>query len=197
MFERFSDGARGVVIRAQGQARSLKHPYIGTEHLLLALLDPAAGAAATVLRDAGVMGPRVRQEVERLVGIGRPPLTAEDAAALSAIGIDLPAVLARIEDALGPGALTVAKPATRRRRLLRRRRPRATHAVPLTARAKKVLELSVREALALHHDRVAPEHLLLGLLREGRGLACRLLTDAGADLNHLRRATLTALDTRC
>jgi ATP-dependent Clp protease ATP-binding subunit ClpA len=193
MFERFGQRARDVVVGAQTQARGLRHPYIGTEHLLLALLDPAVGAAATVLRDAGIEAPRVRQEVQRLVGMGRPPLTAEDAEALSAIGIDLPAVLARIEDTLGPGALIVARPPTRRRRLLRRRRL-APCAVPFSARAKKVLQLAVREAFARHEDQVAPEHLLLGLLREGRGLACRVLRDAGADLNQLRLATLTALD---
>jgi hypothetical protein len=141
-----------------------------------------------------VEAPRVREEVQRHVGTGRPPLTAEDAEALSAIGIDLPAVLARIEDTLGPGALTVARPPTRGRRLLRRRRRVASHATPFTARAKKVLELSAREAAVSGHRCVSPKHLLLGLLRDGHGLACRVLTNLGVDLDRLRRATLTALD---
>jgi ATP-dependent Clp protease ATP-binding subunit ClpC len=53
--------------------------------------------------------------------------------------------------------------------------------LPFTTRAKKVLELSLREALALHHDYIGPEHILLGLVRDTSGLAARILRDLGAD----------------
>jgi ATP-dependent Clp protease ATP-binding subunit ClpA len=197
VFERFTQAAREVVIGAQEQARQLKHPFVGTEHLLLALLDPAAGVPAAVLREAGVDVIAVRQAIQRLVPSPRPALTDEDAEALRTIGIDLQAVLARLEDTLGAEVLTAGAPAPRRRGFLRRRglggrQPGGR--VPFTGRAKKVLELSLREAIALKHDYIGSEHILLGLIREGEGLAARVLVDAGVDLSALRRATLRSLD---
>ena len=95
MFERFTASARHVVEGAQGQARQLRAPYIGTEHLLLALLEPGAGVAQAVLHEAGVNADRVREDIHRVVGTVPGVLTDEDAAALRTIGIDLHAVLGR------------------------------------------------------------------------------------------------------
>lgn len=105
MFERFTSEARGVVINARAQARQLHHPYIGTEHLLLALLEPEAGVVSAVLHEAGVATAHVRGDLARLIGPAPDVLSAEDAAVLQTIGIDLPAVLARVEQSLGPDAL--------------------------------------------------------------------------------------------
>jgi ATP-dependent Clp protease ATP-binding subunit ClpA len=58
--------------------------------------------------------------------------------------------------------------------------------VPFSPRAKKVLELSLREALRLNHKFIAPEHLMLGILREGQGLAARILADRSVDFDQLR-----------
>jgi len=63
-----------------------------------------------------------------------------------------------------------------------------------TRRAKKVLELSLRESLWLHHSYIGAEHILLGLLREGDGLTVEILTRAGLSRDELRRATLAALN---
>jgi ATP-dependent Clp protease ATP-binding subunit ClpA len=191
MFERFTDQARAVVVQAQEESRGLGHGYIGTEHLLLALLDPSAGATAGLLTDAGVDAPAVREAVQRHLTQPRTPLTAEDAEALKSIGIDLERVLDRLEATLGPGALRPCT--TRRRRRFRRRRPTGGH-IPFTARSKKVLELSLREALALKSGHIGSEHILLGLLREGEGLAAMVLVEQGVDLKALRAATLRALD---
>ena len=192
MFERFTRPAREVVTGAQEHARQLRHPYVGTEHLLLALLEPTAGVASAVLREAGVDAGQVQLDVQRLVGPEPRALTAEDAAALRTIGIDLAAVLAHIEEALGPEALTQA-PCPPRRGWLRRRQSQRSRSPRFAPRAKKVLELSLREALALRHHYIGPEHILLGLLREGDGLAAKVLTDSGVDLHQLRGATLSAL----
>ncbi|SPL91444.1 ATP-dependent Clp protease, ATP-binding subunit ClpC / Negative regulator of genetic competence clcC/mecB [[Actinomadura] parvosata subsp. kistnae] len=62
--------------------------------------------------------------------------------------------------------------------------------IPFTPRAKKVLELSLREALQLRHNYIGTEHILLGLIREGEGLAAQALVDAGADLPDLRQRVL-------
>jgi ATP-dependent Clp protease ATP-binding subunit ClpC len=58
--------------------------------------------------------------------------------------------------------------------------------LPFTARAKKALELSLREAAALNHDYIGPEHILLGLVRDSSGLAARILRDLGADPARVR-----------
>jgi ATP-dependent Clp protease ATP-binding subunit ClpA len=187
MFERFTAGARQVVVHAKEEARALNHHHIGTEHLLLGLLTPDGGIAYRVLRAAGLSHDRVLGDVKRLVRT----LNSEDADALKSIGIDLDAVLDRIKDSFGPAALE-ENPPTPRRGLPGRRRFRGYS--PFAPRSKKVLELSLREAIRLRHNHIGPEHILLGILREGDGLAAKILTDAGVTLADLRRQTLTALD---
>jgi hypothetical protein len=65
--------------------------------------------------------------------------------------------------------------------------------IPFTPRAKKVLELSLREAVRLSHNYIGTEHILLGLLREGEGLAAKVLTEAGLDLADVRREVVSVL----
>jgi ATP-dependent Clp protease ATP-binding subunit ClpA len=186
MLERFTRQAREAVMRAREERRQLRHPHIGTEHLLLGLLSEDAGIAYGVLHEAGVEAAAVRAELRRLVGTPPTVLGDKDAAALRTIGIDLDAVLARIEESFGPDALDPPPPAQPERGLLgRRRRPPGR----LTPPARKVLELSLREALRLKHNYIGTEHILLGLIREGEGLAAKILTEAGVDLADLRRAT--------
>lgn len=188
MFERFTDRARAVVVRARNEAQELRHPVIGTEHLLLALLAEEGGLGYAVLHEAGLDGARVRAEVQRLVGTPPRVLGEEDAAALRTIGIDLDAVLARIEESFGPDALEPPRPPEQGRWMLGRgRRPRGDGR--FGPRARKVLELSLREALRLKHRYIGTEHILLGLIREGDGLAAKIITESGVDLADLRRAT--------
>ena len=101
-----------------------------------------------------------------------------DRRALASIGIDLDRVL----DAAG---LRPDVPTSRcRTRRWRRARPASPVFSP---RAKKALELALREALRLADRTIGPEHLLLGVLREGDGLACRILVDQGVSIVALRR----------
>jgi ATP-dependent Clp protease ATP-binding subunit ClpC len=65
--------------------------------------------------------------------------------------------------------------------------------IPFTPRTKKVLELSLREALSLGHNYIGTEHVLMGLLREGEGVACRILTELGADAELLHSEVVAAL----
>jgi ATP-dependent Clp protease ATP-binding subunit ClpA len=201
MFERFTDAARAVVIGAQAEARNLQHEYVGTEHLLLALLDDETGAIAVALHDRGVDQVRVRDEIIKHVGTppaGTDPLPdadAEDAAALKAIGIDLDAVRRAIEENFGAGALQLPRTAERKRRGLLRRFSSGGH-TPFSYRAKKVLELSLREAIRLKHNFIAPEHIMLGILREGEGLAALILAEAGTDMAKLRADVTRALKTK-
>lgn len=176
MFERFTDEARNAVVVAQREASALNHGWIGTEHLLLALLADADGRAARVLRDLAVDVAWARGEVERIVGRGEPDL---DADALATLGIDLDAVRERVERTFGAGALS-------RRRCRRGLMP--SGALPFTPRAKKALELSLREAIAMGDDHIGSEHLLLGLAREGDGVAASILRSRGIDRDAVRAA---------
>ena len=185
MFERFTDRARQVAIDAQVSARRLGHGYVGTEHILLGLLQ-GDGVAARVLAGLGVTRAAVEREI--LAEVGRGPLGEADAEALGAIGIDLDEVRRRMEASFGPGALAWhPDPHCRQGRL------RPGGHIPFTPRSKKVLELSLREALALKHRHIGTEHILLGLVREGEGLAMLVLVRLGAGPDAIRARVLDAL----
>ncbi|RBQ18535.1 Clp protease [Spongiactinospora rosea] len=171
MFERFTNAARESVTGAQQQARDLHHTYIGTEHLLLALLAARDRAPARVMAELGLDHERAVAAVKR--NLGSDDL---DADALETIGIDLGAVREKVEATFGVGALDNPGP---------RRRSPSGH-IPFTPRAKKVLELSLREAIRLKHNYIADGHIVLGILREGEGLAARVITDAGISGQTLR-----------
>jgi ATP-dependent Clp protease ATP-binding subunit ClpC len=97
------------------------------------------------------------------------------AKALESLGISLEAVREKVEETIGPaGSSTAGSP-------------------PFTPRAKKVLELSLREALQLGHNYIGTEHMLLGLVREGEGVAAQVLVNLGADLSRVRQQVIQLL----
>jgi ATP-dependent Clp protease ATP-binding subunit ClpA len=177
MFERFTRAARAVVVGAAEVARAHGHDQIGTEHLLLGLLDDRDGRAARILEPWGVDRDVACAEVERIVGRGEPGL---DADALATLGIDLDAVRERVERTFGTGALSGSR---RCRRGLWR-----GAAIPFTRRAKKALELSLREAIAMGDDFIGSEHLVLGLTREGDGVGAEILRPRGVTHDVVRAA---------
>jgi ATP-dependent Clp protease ATP-binding subunit ClpA len=138
MFERFTDRARRVVVLSQEEARRLHHNYIGTEHILLALLREQDGIGCRVLTGFGMSLESTRLEVFGMVGEGQHD---------------------------GP------------------------QRIPFTPRAKKVLELALREALQLNHNYIGTEHILLGLIREGDGVAAKILREHG-DPSAMRAAVI-------
>jgi len=173
MLERFTQKARTVVVHAQQEAREFGAAEVRTEHLLAAMLAAGSGQAYEVLTGAGVTVEGVRSEAIRLGGAqgggqGRG-LGADDAEALRSIGIDLEAVQESVENSFGPGALSNPAVAPKTGRL------------PFTKEAKKTLELALREAIALHHDYIGTEHLLLGLVRQRDTLGYRILVSSGVD----------------
>ena len=177
MFERFTQDARRVVTQAQEEATRLHHGCIGTEHLLLALVGRPGSPTSSVLARHGLTPEAVRASIVAQLGSGDL-----DADALESLGIDLDAVREKVEATFGPGALDVPDP---------RRRGPGGH-IPFSPRAKKVLELSLRESIALKQRTITDGHIALGLLREGQGLAAKVLADQGVDLTALRRE-ITAL----
>jgi ATP-dependent Clp protease ATP-binding subunit ClpA len=188
MFERFTVQAREGVVRAQAEARLLRHHYIGTEHILLGLAHDDESVAAAVLSRIGADLAWLRERVRAIVGEGVPgAFDPDDAEALRSIGIDLDEVRRRMEERFGPGALD--RPRRRRSGWWRRKwcEPGTSGHIPFTPRAKKALELSLREALRLGHSYIGTEHVLLGLIREGEGIAASLLREAHrGDLLRLR-----------
>jgi ATP-dependent Clp protease ATP-binding subunit ClpA len=173
MFERFTEDARTVLVQARAHADALQHGWIGTEHLLLGLLD---GRAARLLAPWDVSPEWVLAEVERIIGRGDPAL---DAGALATLGIDLDEVRERVERTFGPGALSGRRGC---------RRGWFGPRVPFTPKAKKALELSLREALALADSAIGAEHVLLGLLRGGDGVAAQILRSRGVEHAAVRAA---------
>jgi len=147
MFERFTDQARRVVVLAQEEARMLSHNYIGTEHILLALVHEGMGVAAQALESLGVAKEEARQQVEEVVGRGQQDPPRGD--------------------------------------------------IPFMPRAKKTLELSLREAIALGSTSIGTEHILLGLIREGEGKgkspATQVLDGLGVDPNRVRQQVIQLL----
>jgi hypothetical protein len=142
MFERFTDRARRVLVLAQEEARLLDHGFIGTEHLLLGLIQEEDGVASV---------------------------------ALVQLGISLEDVRARVHDVVGASITG------------------GSGSPPFTPRAKKVLELALREALQLGHNYIGTEHILLGLVREGDGVAAHVLVGLGLDLTQVRQQVLRLL----
>ena len=174
MFERFTKPARQVVTSAAEHAVRAVAGEIRPEHVLQALLDQEGCLAVRVLAGLGAPAAELRAVLDRHRQRYVDGLDAEDAEALRSIGIDLDEVVRRIERNLGgpvPG----------------RRRPRFSRA------AKKVLELALREAIALRHNYIGTEHLLLGLVRGGDRVVADTLAELGLEPRALRAAVADAV----
>ena len=141
MFGRFTERAQKVLTLAQEEAVRLGHGNIGTEHILLGLIQEGEGIAAKALVALGLSLEKIQDEVEQLIGHG----------------------------------------------------PEQTPNIAYTPRAKKVIELSMDEARKLGHTYVGTEHILLGLIREGEGVAARVLNNLEISLNKARHQVLQLL----
>jgi ATP-dependent Clp protease ATP-binding subunit ClpA len=165
MFNRFTSDARAVVERAQEESAALGHTHLGTEHMLLAIAS-RGGLPAALGLDHGTLQEAVRELSPDL-----------DAAALAAIGIDLDAVRRAVERSFGPGALNRAR--------------RRAHA-RFCPQAKRALELSLREAVALGDHHIGSQHILLGLVHDPECGAVRALERCDTTPGTVRRAVLDA-----
>lgn len=140
----FTPRAQQVLALSRKEAERFHHNYVGTEHLLLGLINLGQGVAVNVLQKMDLDLQTVRLAVEKQVGVGPE-----------------------------------SKP---------------SGAIPYTPRVKKVLALSGKEAKALNHSYVGTEHILLGLLREGEGVAARVLKSLDVDIDRCRNEILSELD---
>jgi ATP-dependent Clp protease ATP-binding subunit ClpC len=140
----FTPRAQQVLALARKEADRFHHNYVGTEHLLLGLINLGQGVAVNVLQKMGLDLDTVRSAVEKQVG-------------------------------KGPAAKPIGN-------------------ISYTPRVKKVLALAGKEAKALNHSYVGTEHILLGLLREGDGVAARVLKSLEVDIERCRDEILSELD---
>ncbi|MDG1701675.1 MAG: ATP-dependent Clp protease ATP-binding subunit [Opitutae bacterium] len=140
----FTPRAQQVLALSRKEAERFNHNYVGTEHLLLGLINLGQGVAVNVLQKMDLDLQTVRVAVEKQVGVGPE-----------------------------------SKP---------------LGAIPYTPRVKKVLALSGKEAKLLNHSYVGTEHILLGLLREGEGVAARVLKSLNVDIERCRNEILSELD---
>jgi ATP-dependent Clp protease ATP-binding subunit ClpA len=177
VFERFTQEARQSVVQAQHEARAFRHTYIGVEHVLLGMLTVDNGPAARALAPFGVDADAVRRRLAAWVG----PDAELDAEALASLGIDLDQVRRATEEIFGPGALD------------RPRKPGCGEVkghIPFTPRAKKSLQLALREALRLNNNFISDGHLLLGMLRADPNGATKILDQLGVPREALRDAVV-------
>jgi ATP-dependent Clp protease ATP-binding subunit ClpC len=136
MFDKFSERSAEVFVNAQEEAKELGHSYVGTEHILLAILKLNENGLRTILENHGINYSKIRNEIISIVGMGMRGF--------------------------------IMSP-------------------QMTPRAKRVTELAYEEAKRLGEEKIEPEHLLLGILREGEGIAVHILKKIGVDLQNLRR----------
>ncbi len=144
MFDRFTERAKRALSCAVKAAQEFRHDYIGTEHMLLGLVDQPGCTAAQVL---------------------------------TGLAIDLEALRVRVSERVKRGGSEAVE-----------------GQLPFTPGAKKALECSMEEAAQLAHGSIGTEHLLLGLVRERKGIAATALADSGVELAKLRAAVLEYLD---
>lgn len=161
MFERFTEPARQVVALAHEESERLGHNYVGCEHFLVGLARQPGSGAARVLSVHRMDVHAVQRELDRLVNRGiLPPPRRTDKELLDSLGVDLDAILHRMEDSFGADLVNQAV-------------ARATGGV-LTPWCGKALEvkqafwLAAKQAQALDHTGISPEHLLFGVLLDAQ-----------------------------
>jgi ATP-dependent Clp protease ATP-binding subunit ClpA len=172
MFARFTAEAREAVVFAQEEAARLRHPWLGTEHLLLGLLRRTDTPASRVLSGLGVTAASV--EGALLEELGPPPrdqvLGDEDEEALRSLGIDLQEIRRRVEATFGPGALDRAQP--------------ERCGLPVMPRLKQSFEGAARAVGKW--ESIDTDHLLLGMIQVRGALAMSVLERLGVGVDEIR-----------
>ncbi|MFG3405848.1 Clp protease N-terminal domain-containing protein [Streptomyces sp. NPDC048142] len=177
MFERFTRGARATVKGAVTRAEHIGADSVTEEHLLLALLEQEGGRAASAVTALGLRDRRASLEASFAEARRRGGLTKADADALAGIGIDVGAIVSRVETAHGEGALAAGRGS---------RRWWSGHRA-FTPGAKAVLEKSLRVALERGDRFIGEEHLLLALTAMP-GVVADVLAEHGATCATVQRA---------
>jgi hypothetical protein len=179
MWDRLNPAARQVMHRALDAAESLGHGYIGDEHVLLGLLDEAAGPAQRFLSRQGLDLASARAELRRLTDAGQVPQSHGDPEEnLHEVGVDVDQVRARLTAVFGPDAVAEAVWRVSRRPWWRGGGRRRTPMCGKPLFAKRALALAVEYGDSRGAAEIGPEHLLYGVLQDlgdpfGTGLGRR------------------------
>ena len=144
MQSNFTPRAGQVIVNAKKEASRYNHHYVGTEHILLGLIDLNEGIALNALHRLGADPNAIRGEVESMVGFG-------------------------------PDTKIVGE-------------------APFTPKANAVIKFAIREAQEMKHSYVGTEHILLGILREGEGVAARVLESLGVSYDEARKIVMDELN---
>lgn len=159
--------AKQVLTYAMEESRTLNHNYVGTEHILLGLLREQEGVASQVLMAQGLRVDEVREEVRKLLGGGSESISLDGPRSLGALPVTH-------SDSQPAGCeLDSSRSADRESNALFER---------FTDRALKAMRFANQEAQRLNHEYVGTEHLLLGLVKEGSGVAANVLKNLDVDL---------------
>ncbi|WP_326703541.1 Clp protease N-terminal domain-containing protein [Streptomyces cyaneofuscatus] len=177
MFERFTQGARATVKGAVAQAERVEAGSVTEEHLLLALLEQEGSRASFALAALGLSGRRASLDASFTEARRRGGLTKADTEALAGIGIDVGAIVDRVEGAHGEGALAADRGS---------HRWWSGHRA-FTPGAKSILEKSLRVALGRGDRFIGEEHLLLALTA-APGTVADVLAEHGATYATVHRA---------
>jgi ATP-dependent Clp protease ATP-binding subunit ClpA len=175
MFERFTRNARVVVIAAQEGAVRAGAPHVRPAHLFEALVAGDGTLAVQLLAGLGAPAEELRRVVRGLNAEHSDGLDQDDAEALKLLGIDLDEVIRRIDTDLSDGGGPIAKGHKR-----------------FAKESKKVLELSLREAIRLGDGFIGTEHVLLGILRQGDRTSLEALKALDITVDDVRRAVAEA-----
>ncbi len=173
MFEKFTRDARMAVVEAQAAAREAGAHEISSQSVFAGLARVESGGAVQLLQRLGVSREDVFDELARVRRRGG--ISDADAEALTELGIDVDAIVSRVEQTHGPGALAEAGRRTKRNHL------------PFTDDAKRALQMSLQEALDLGDKELGQEHLLLALVKQ-RGPVADFLAARGIDYAAVRQA---------
>ena len=158
----FTERVRRSLQLARDEAMTLRHEYVGTEHILLGICAEGGGVAEAALTNLGVDLDDVRTAVLQTVKPGQA----------DGVNDTSPGILSAI-------ASTIGMP--------------TKFDMPYTSRAKKALELAMMEARHLNHSYVGTEHLLLGILREEKGIAAQVLASMGMTVPGVREEVVRLL----
>ncbi len=191
MFERFTEKAIKVIMLAQEEARRLGHNFVGTEQILLGLIGEGTGIAAKVLKSMGVNLKEARVEVEKIIGRGSGFVAVEIPFTPRAKRV----LELSLEEARQLGKLFSVL-------FLFLSLQVCVEMLGDVSRCARGLEMGhrgfvelqrvvVRAVCLAGHNYIGTEHLLLGLLREGEGVAARVLENLGADPSNIRTQACT------
>ena len=180
--------AKKVIELSIDEARRLNHSYIGTEHLLLGLIREGEGIAAGVLESLGVRLQNARAETLRTLRLGTQPAPNDPTLTPSGQSTSTPTPEQLGQSMNPPVPETTEVTGPRENVFVQTKSSRPYAGYPFTEQAHTILERAHEEALRFSHNYIGTEHLLLGMVREGEGVAGAVLHNLGVDLNRVRKA---------